>query len=332
MISTNETIQSTDHSSLASHTELVGAKIKLAKNSKISVQDNSCPIVDESSLNDHSSQNNTPSIIVSSGCGTASTPSTNSTLKAGDFSDDQLSQCIPNNDLVSIASKESINTPDPVFNTSYISPSSKSHKSPYNPLLSSGTTSKSSIKLSPGEKRSPRRPLSPSEAKILSMTKIPAFKSNSAYTSLPIADEDGSGKTKTSANLSGNLSRRQDSATFGENYDPFGTIPAQAGPQAKIDPTEITQRRGSAFTILLKEVASIPRRGSSNSIASHQISLSETSRVSSPFSRFRHSKSKSMFTNHGDTNASKNATCLDIEFGGAEKKKRGSKFSWFRNK
>ena len=341
VISSNDTIQSTDRSSLASHTDIISTKFKMGKITKTSCLESTSPVLDGNNPNSNRSQNETPSIVISSGYGTPSTPSTNSTFKPGEFSDDQASMCIPHNDIVSIPSNEStISASDPTFTAEYVSPPSMSHQSSYIALRSASTSIKSSSKSSP-KKASPRRALSPSEEKILNQTKIPTFRTISPAAGLPNVNEEATTEEKLGkddpaeeALLSDPLKKRANVNSFSNNFDPFNTFPSKSGIQAETDSPEVISRRGSAFTILLKEVAAIPRRGSSShSIISQPISFSSASgRGSSAFSRFRHSKSKSMFINDGNSNTSRTPSCFDIDDQVNEKKRKSSKFNWFRKK
>lgn len=342
VISSNDTIQSTDRSSLASHTDIISTKFKMGKITKTSGLESTSPVLDG---NNPSSNHETPSIVISSGYGTSSTPSTNSTYKPGEFSDDQASTCIHHNDIVSIPSNEStISASDPTFTAGYVSPPSMSHQSSYIALRSASTSikssSKSSSKSSP-KKASPRRALSPSEEKILSQTKIPTFRTISAIAGLANANEEAKTEEKLGkdysaeeASLSDPLKKRANVNSFSNNLDPFNTLPSKSGIQAVTDSPEVIPRRGSAFTILLKEVAAIPRRGSSShSIISQPTSFSSASgRGSSAFSRFRHSKSKSMFINDGISITSRTPSCFDIDDQVNEKKRKSSKFNWFKKK
>lgn len=332
VISSNETIQSTDHSSLASQHEIPGKSRKLQ----------SVPL--------DRSDTSTPAIVVNGGYEGGLSPSTNSTFKQDE--DDKPSANL--NESTFIASKQGEGAENDLISTS-----SKPVLVIENVL--SLSSSVSSLAKSPS-KRSPRRPMTPAEEKILKLTKIPTFKvSPTPSLASPIESRNPmSVSSPTDTNRSGSLvlaasvSHKTSSAIAPLSTSEFGTTndvifsPGYVDKESKASPDTDpglsdpfrsedippppllkSRRRYSTFSLFgHSDLPNKERRGSESfSIVSQPLDIEQKPSASSASRKIRHGKHFSISSDVG------------LRFGRGYKeetqstKTKGSRLiNWFRKK
>lgn len=324
VISSNDTVQSTDHSSLASQHDSIIGKSRKQANERIH------DILAKS-------ETSTPAITIGCYDGTSS-PSTNSTFRQDD--DDQKSQIFNESTLVSAQGQE-------VTMSEIISPIPL-HAN----ILSGNSSGKSSIK-SP-KRSSPRRKMTPAEEKILKLTTIPTFKMSSVSpvgTSSLSSSLVGSPVLSSSPGLGSpttiSFPRPNSKTKFGGSPEPDNSEAAvssptffgkkalklpQDNPAFVLSPPESKERRSSTFTLLERESKSThQRRGSTFSIASLPVNMAPSKLPTNSMANsrnVRHSKTKSFSLSMHDLTP--RFSRLGHE---RDPDKKTTKFiSWFRKK